>query len=252
MRVVFLWACVLLAAFEVWAVFVRRAPAVAIEGQHPRVVQLTANGPAVLQMFEMTAGGITAIDLRVSTDQPATVLLRCRLSDVTETTPGIEEPMLLRHRSAAPTQVTTSWFVTMKHVSGTEWRRVAVPDGRAFVPGIYELWLQLVDVHVDRRDRNPASAGSPVRAGLVASVDNVLGGGSLWIGDQRQLGSLSIRVYSQARNAFAQFRADTASDLSGVLASAAVMIGIAVVYQASLVAVVYMLTIGRRERCESF
>ena len=204
-----------------------------IQGYHRKSADEFGQGVSVVQAF--AASGFAAVDVQFSTDRPLNLLLRCELMPVDEPNDA------KRGRQAAP------HFVTLKRVSGVEWRRLSFAGEEESSRRWYLLRLDLIravpagdDVRSvpdttsdDRRDR----------VGVIVSRDNVFGGGALWIGDHRQIGSLSLRAFSR-RTAFERFRADVAPTLPPALRSASIEAAIAVAYLCALATVVYALLIG--------
>lgn len=222
-----------------WAIFVRETAAVVIEGHHPRFADEFGQGARVSQAFRMVGNGLTAFDVRFSTDRLLTLLIRCELAQIA-IPESREEP-----REA----VVHTWFVTIKRVSGVEWRRITFPPEEHSHARVYVVRLQLINAapvedgtaaqvrHEPPPDRRP-------RVALVVSKDNVLGGGTLWIADRRQVGSLSLRVLTHARTAYEQFRAVVTPALPSALRSMGLVVIVAIVYQGALLTVVYALLIG--------
>lgn len=237
-RRVFVGACLVLAVYESWWVFVRETPAVTIQGYHPRAADEFGQSARVSQAFRMTANGLSAVEVQFSTSEPLTLLVRCTLSEISP--PGSrDEP-----REAI---ATSSRFVTIKRVSGVEWRRISFPGVEASDKRWYVLRLELIGaVRADDASQPlhaPASDSRP-RVALVVSNDNVFGGGALWISDRRQLGSLSLRAFTHRRTAYERFRADVTPALAPILRNAAVDLVIFVTYQWALLTVLYVLLIA--------
>jgi hypothetical protein len=141
-------------------------------------------------------------------------------------------------------RLVSSQFITLKRVSGVEWRRLSFPTVETSLRRGYLLRLDLVDVVAaddDLRAQHP-------RVAVMVSTDNVFGGGAMWIGDRRQLGSLSLRAFSRLRTAFERFRVDVAPSLPRQLQSGLVEVVIAVGYQVALLTVLYALLVGDAER----
>jgi hypothetical protein len=237
LRPLFVAGCVVLALYEVWAVFIRETPAVAIEGARPAFANEFGQGARVSQAFQMMGDGLTAFDVRFSTDRPVTMIVQCELS-------RFDMP------DAAPER---SWATTIKRVSGVEWRRIEFPPIQASNNHPYTLRLQLISsvaddgtsplsIHDSPSGERPA--GERPRVALVASKDNVVAGGALRIADRRQVGSLSLRAFTSVRTAYGLFRTDVAPHLPGALSNAPVDLIIALAYQWALLTVVYALLAG--------
>jgi hypothetical protein len=232
-RLVFVGAVLILGIYEVWSVFVGETPDVSIQGFHLKAADEFGEGVQVSQAFQMGANGLSAIDVQFSTDQPLTLLVRYEVSEIRP--PGTFEEI----RDAIRT---TSGSVTLKRVSGVEWRRISFSSMEGSDKRWFVIRLALIDaVPVDgiqlRSRAAPDRLQPPV--GLMISRDNVFGGGALWISDRRQLGSLSLRAFSHRRTAYQRFRADLAPTLPPILRSAAVELTIAVAYQWALLTVLY-------------
>ena len=238
LRVILLAAAIVLAAYQVWVAFIRETPAVTIQGYHRKSADEFGRGAVISQAFHMEASGFAAADVQFSTDRPLTLLLRCDLTPIDE--PDAE-------RTAPP----VTQFVTIKRVSGVEWRRLSFPGEESSGLRWYLLRLELVGAM-------PADDPSPVpikpsadrrdlfsgRVGVIVSIDNVYGGGAMWIGDRRQIGSLSLRAFTHRRTAFERFRADVAPSLPRALRSVVVELAIAAAYQVALLTVLYALLVG--------
>jgi len=138
-------------------------------------------------------------------------------------------------------------FVTIKRVSGVEWRRLSFPGEETSGLRWYLLRLELVGVSpADEAGQQPVkpSADAVDRVGVIVSIDNVYGGGAMWIDDRRQIGSLSLRAFSRWRTAFERFRIDVAPKLPRALQSAVVDIALVAAYQMALLTVLYALLVG--------
>jgi hypothetical protein len=230
-------ASVVLGGYEIWSVFVRETPAVQIQGYHLKAADEFGRGARVTQAFRMLGGGLSDLDVQFSTDRPLTLMIRC---EVTETDDRGEHPRTVANQ-----------VVTAKRVSGVEWRRISFAPVDSSDKRWYFLRLELigsaaaddfrpgaVETSTDRRDR----------VAVMVSRDNVFGGGAMWIADNRQLGSLSLRAFSRRRTAYARFRAGVTPSLPPPLRSGFVDIAIAVVYQAALLTVIYAWLAGGATR----
>lgn len=234
-RLLFVAAAVVLAAYEAWSVFVRETPAVTIEGFHRKAADEFGEGVQVSQAFRMTANGLDAVDVQFSTDQPLTLMVRCDLAEISE--PRNESERL-----------SSTQFITFKQVSGVEWRRISFPTvEETSDKRWYLLRLNLISAVAPggsaARPASPSAVEKP-RVGPIISTDNVFGGGSMWIADRRQLGSLSLRAFTRRRTAYARFRADVVPTLPRALQNPVVHLGLAGGYQAAMLAVVYALLFG--------
>jgi hypothetical protein len=238
-------ACILLGIAEAWYVFVRETPAVSIEGQNRRVIEEFGRGEAVLQLLNARKD-LASFEIRVSTTTPTTLFLQCDLLDIQRGTPA-EPPTQFGEGTRVAVRAT--WAATLAGVSGVEWRRIAIPRVDAPDEGTYAVRLRLVDAMPASGAPRPHPAGLPAGGipgvALIASKDNVLGGGAMWIGERRQLGSVSLHVFTGSRTAYERFRAQIAPRLPRPLGHPAVVVAIAVAYQCALAAVVYALLASR-------
>jgi hypothetical protein len=236
-RLCFVAACLLLVTYETWAFFVGETPALTIQGYHLKSADDFGQGAGVSQLFAMNGDGLSAMAVQFSTDRPLTLLLRCELAEIAPPGSPGESPYAFG---------STSLFVTIKNVSGVEWRRIRFPTVEASNKRWYVLRLALVKaVPADAiADTTPATPDPLPRVGLMVSRENVFGGGALWISDRRQLGSLSIRAFTQRRTAYARFRADLTPVLPPLLRNAGIQLALFVGYQAALLIVVYVLLAG--------
>jgi hypothetical protein len=232
--VAWLVICVCLGLVELWDVFVRKTPALAIVGQHLHAAEAFGDGTPITQSFGMPANGLTAFELRVSAAQPATMLVRCEL--------------LRQHTMRPEPVVERQWLATIKRVTGVEWRRVTFPaiaDSRGGDP--FTLRLQLLAAapadeptgSLEQLRLNPQ-----LKIGVMVSSDNVLGGGALYIGDRRQLGSLALRAYTQRSTAYERFRGEIVPTLPGVFKETSVTISLLAAYQIALATVLYAVLTG--------
>ena len=225
-------ACLIFGLWEIWAVFIRETPALTIEGAHPWFANEFGEGAQVSETFEMSGNGLTAVDVRFSTDRPVTLIVRCELSQLYTTDPG------------------RTWFATIKRVSGVEWRRIQFPPIEWSNANVYTLGLQLIaavpiDAAAPQATHDRPSDKRP-RVALVISKDNVLGGGLLFIADSRRIGSLSLRAFTRQRTAYGRFRVDVTPKLPPALRHAAVDVLLAIAYQWALLTVIYSLVVGQR------
>jgi hypothetical protein len=238
LRLVLLAAAVVVGAYQIWAAFFRETPAVSIQGFHRKSADEFGRGSIVSQAFHMEASGFAAADVQFSTDRPLNLLLRCDLTPIAEP-------------NAPRTVPAVTQFVTIKRVSGVEWRRLSFPAEKGLGLRWYLLRLELVGA-VPADDPSPLPVKPPAdrrdllsgRVGVIVSIDNVYGGGAMWIDDRRQIGSLSLRAFSRWRTAFERFRIDVAPTLPRALQSVAVEIAIAAAYQLALLTVLYTLLVG--------
>lgn len=234
LRVLMFAAAALVLGYQTWSAFFRETPALTIQGFHRQPADEFGRGVAISQAFQFMASGFAAAEVQFSTDRPLTLLLRAELTP-------IDEPNAPRSAPAV------SQYVTIKHVSGVEWRRITFSGEEAAGMRWYLLRLELIDaVPVGESGRLPAKAPAdrPDRVGVIVSIDNVYGGGAMWIGERRQIGSLSLRAFSRWRTAYQRFRVDVAPALPRAVQSGLVEIAIAAAYQMALLAVLYALLIG--------
>lgn len=237
-RLLFSAACIVLVAYEMWTFFVRETPAVSIQGQHRRLIDEFGRGAGISQAFLMIGNRLSALEVQFATDRPLTLLVRCELS-------RIEPPGSFQAVSSY------TWFATIKRLSGVERRRISFPSVETSNAQTYIFRLQLIravpsDDSALQSMLEAPSDRSP-RVAVVASKENIPGGGALWISDQRQLGSLSLRAFTRARTAYQRFRADVAPVLPPALRNPAVGLVIVIAYQWALAGVVYALLIGTRD-----
>jgi hypothetical protein len=216
--------------YDTSAIFIRETPAVAISGQHRIAADEFGRGARVTQLFRMTAGALSAIEVGFATDRPLTVFVHAVVSETDE--------------FGEHGRVVSDKMLTFKNVSGVSWRRLRVARLGDSYSRWYTLTLQLDDASVVGAILRRESGAERPRVALVMSRDNVFGGGALWIGDRRQIGSLSMRAFSDRRTAFQRFRADVAPSLPLVLQSAAAEVAIVILYHAALLIVVCALLIG--------
>ena len=234
-RLLFIAACAVLGLYEAWIVFVRETPAVTIQGRHVRAADEFGQGERIAQGFEMIGNGFTAVDVQLATEGTATVLIACELSRIDPSRP--DAPITER-----------VWSVPLKRISGVQWRRLVFPALEHSNARIYVLQLRLIGV-IEGEQTLAASMRVPSRErplpiAIVVSRENILGGGSLWIGDQRQLGSLSLRAFTHRRTAYERFRADVAPTLPAALRNPAVELAIAIAYQWALLMILRALVMG--------
>src|SRR5207247_2777387 len=114
--------------------------------------------------------------------------------------------------------------------SGVEWRRISFPAEAMSDQGWFVLRLSLIGAvppDVSRQLGAAPAPDPPARVGVIVSTDNVFGGGALWIADNRQLGSLSLRAFSLRPTAYERFRADGAPSLPRPLHNAVLDVAIA-------------------------
>jgi hypothetical protein len=234
LRSILVSAAIVLGAYQMWAAFFRETPAVTIQGYHRRSADEFGRGAIVSQAFNMEASGLAAAEVQFSTDRPLNLLLRCDLRP-------IDEP------NAERTAPAVTQFVTVKRVSGVEWRRLSFVGEEGSGPRWYLLRLELIGA-APADDASPMpvkpSAEQRDRVGVIVSIDNVYGGGAMWIDDRRQIGSLSLRAFSHRRTAFERFRVDVAPSLPSQLRSGVVEVAIAAAYQVALLTVLYALLVG--------
>jgi hypothetical protein len=234
LRLVLLAAAIVLGAYQFWAAFFHETPAVSIQGYHRKSADEFGRGAIIAQAFHMEASGFAAADVQFSTDRPLNLLLRCDLTP-------IDEP------NAERTAPAVTQFVTIKRVSGVEWRRLSFPREEGSSLRWYLLRLELIGA-APAGDDSPLpvkpSAERRDRVGVIVSIDNVFGGGALWVDDRRQIGSLSIRAFSRWRTAFDRFRIDVAPKLPRALQSVVVEVALVAAYQLALLTVLYALLVG--------
>ena len=234
-RLMFGAAAVLVGGYETWSVFVRETPAVTIQGNHLKAADEFGEGVPISQTFGMSASGLSSVEVQFSTDRPLNLMIRCDL---------LESDGLGSTRE----RLVASQFTTLKQVSGVEWRRLSFATVETSLKRGYRLQLDLVGA-VAANDDSAQRSGEAAperrpRVAVMVSTDNVFGGGAMWIGDRRQLGSLSLRAFSRLRTAFERFRTDVAPSLPRELQSGLVEVAIAVGYQVALLTVLYALLVG--------
>jgi len=238
--------CLVLWAVEAWYVFVRETPAVSIEGQNRRVVDEFGRGEPVLQSLN-ARNGLTAFEIRVSAAAPTTLFVACELLDVHQGAPG-DPPTQFGDETRIINRA--AWMVTLGRVSGIEWRRIAIPKFDEPADAAYVIRLRLIDAipAADTAPRPHAAGlfpdGFPGVA-LIASKDNVLGGGAMWIAERRQIGSVSLHVFTDQQTAYARFRAQIAPKLPRPLGHPVVVAAIVALYQGALATVAYGLLASR-------
>jgi hypothetical protein len=234
-RVLFAAACVVLSAYEIWTFFVRETPALSIQGSHRRLVDEFGRGEPISQTFLMIGNGMKAIDVQFAANQPVTVLLRCEL---------VQMPTY----GSADAVSSYTWFATVKRLSGAEWRRISFPPVEMSNTRSFELRLQLIravtaDDDGTRQLMHPPPDGGPAVA-ILASKENLFGGGVLSIADKRQSGSLFLRAFTRSRTAYERFRADVAPTLPSVLKNPVVELALLIGYQWALLTVIYAVLLG--------
>jgi hypothetical protein len=232
-RLAFGAVCVVLALYETWTFFLSDAPAVSIQGNHRRDVEAFGRGVPIAQSFLMVGNGLRNIDVRFDADTPATLLLRCELAQIAM--PWTTEPLVSRE-----------WFENVKRISGTEWRRLSFPaieasNARSFVLRLQVIRAVAADGDPAARMRLPADAP---RVAILASKENIVGGGVMSVSDRPQNGSLFLRAYTANRTAYSRFRADVAPTLPGVLKNPVVELAILIAYQWALLRVVFSVLAG--------
>jgi hypothetical protein len=234
LRLVLLAAAIVVGAYQFWAAFFHETPAVSIQGYHRKSADEFGRGAIIAQAFHMEASGFAAADVQFSTDRPVNLLLRCDLTP-------IDEP------NAERTAPAVTRFVTIKRVSGVEWRRLSFVGQEGSGLRWYLLRLELIGA-APADDASPMpvkpSAEQRDRVGVIVSIDNVYGGGAMWIDDRRQIGSLSLRAFSHRRTAFERFRVDVAPSLPRALQSVVVEVALVAAYQLALLTVLYALLVG--------
>jgi hypothetical protein len=226
-------ACISLAIFEAWWVFVRPTPALTIAGSHPTEVIEFHAGTRISQTFQMVGSNLDAIAVRFSTDEPVTFLVQCELTPIT-TASAQDDP-------AEPYR----WSTTVKRVSGTEWRRLEFPAIASSHRQTYVFRMELIAAaRVEDGVPRPIGKSPWPKVTVIASGDNVIGGGSFHIGSDRQVGSLSMRAFTRSRTAYAQYQTDVAPTLPALVRNGVVAVALAVVYQWALLTLAFRLLAG--------
>jgi len=237
-RLLFVTAALVVGIYEIWSVFVAETAAVSIQGYHRKAADDFGEGVQISQAFQMNANSLSAIDVQFSTDQPLTLLVRYEVAEIRP--PGTYEETRQAIRGS-------SGYLTVKQLSGVEWRRISFPLLEGSDKRWFALRLALIDA-IAADEAHPKLSGARPdrrpRVGLMISRDNVFGGGALWIADRRQLGSMSLRAFSHRRTAYERFRADLAPTLPPIVRNAAVELLMAFAYAGALVIVVYALLMG--------
>ena len=216
----FLAACAPLIGYETYLMFFKPM-VLRIEGEKPVALEAFGQGATVTHAFLMNGDGLRAVDVRIASDQSASVHVFCKLMRLYDTAAGADaNPNLY-------TQI-YAWSGAFSLRAGDQWHRIEFPSVGASNDRWYAFQIRVIDVvpkrgWSHRRDAEPAVS-------IIASEDNPRRGGKLWIGDVRQPGALFIRA--SGGTTYQRYRAGAAPGLPAVLwrrsiALAAVFLGIA-------------------------
>lgn len=198
-----LWVvCALvLAAAEVYVVFVRQDGAFRIEGQDPVEVPAFSDGAEIAHAFLMDGDGLDAVAIRLASDRPAHVRLRASLLRGSPEDPA---EMRLLYRWTPSFDVSRGW----------QWRRLTIPREADSHDRWYTLRLQLEEA----RARGPQADAASPNVSVVVSRDNPPRGGALFIDDRRYHGSsLFLRAYRPGTTLYARVMAETEAHLPPLL-----------------------------------
>jgi O-antigen ligase/polysaccharide polymerase Wzy-like membrane protein len=227
-------ACAASCIYAGWIVF-REMPAVAIQGRQVRLADDFGKRVPLTQTFQMIGPDLSAIDVRLAADPPATVLVRCDVS-------------VIESEKSEPSAPPRTFWLTVRNVADPQWHRLALPALATAKVATFVVRLRLAArTPADgpaSTARSSAPDGAP-RVAIAVSDDNVLGGGQLYIDDKRQLGSLSMRAYTSAPTAWVRLRNTLDPALPPGLGNRAVFVAVMIVgYQLAFVAVMYTLLTG--------
>jgi hypothetical protein len=204
-------------AAEIYVVFVDRGGDFRIEGRDLFDISEFGSGQPVRHAFLMRGDGLNAVRLRFSSQIRSGVTVQWTL---------------WRGHPDQPQDMTVAFEGTDQFElrPGRQWETLAFTRDASSRDRWYTIEARLLEV-----DHAPVKPGLNARpVALVASRDNPLRGGVLWIGDARQPGSLYMRAERQGRTLYRRFAAEAEPHLPPALKIPAIQWAIALSIHAAL------------------
>lgn len=195
-RVLFLCICAALVGYEGYrfsGTTTPDAPTVLIQGEQPILMPQFGDGAQLTQAFGMTADGLRAVSVQLTSDRNTTLQVSCELQQTFEDLPGKFAEIY-------------SWTTTLHDVSGTQWRRFDFPPVAASAGRFYAFRMRVLESEPLQRKGTVLPAAERPHVAIAGFSDNVRRGGILWVADSRQVGSLYFQAHGDGETAYERFR----------------------------------------------
>ena len=195
-RVLFLCICAALVGYEGYRFYgttASDAPTVLIQGEQPILMPQFGDGAQLTQAFGMTADGLRAVSVQLTSDRHATLQVSCELQQTFEDMPGKFAEIY-------------SWTTTLRDVSGTQWRRFDFPPVAASAGRFYAFRIRVLESEPLQGKGTALPAAERPHVAIAGFSDNVRRGGILWVADARQVGSLYFQAHGNGETAYERFR----------------------------------------------
>jgi hypothetical protein len=204
------------------------------EGKRPVPITAFGAGATAAHAFQMETDKLNAVAVRIVASEPSSLRVLCKLFRLPIGEPGAEDD---------PTRYAPlyQWTATMKVAAGDHWQRIAFSGVDDSYRRWYRFEIRLLDA-VSERARGHHESVRP-NVSIMASEDNPLRGGKLWIDGVRQPGSLFI--IAEGPTPYERFRLHVEPGLPNALRNRAVQAVVVAVYLWALVTLLYAVVFGQ-------
>lgn len=239
-RVLFLCVCAALVGYEGYQFYSTTlfdAPSVLIQGEQPILMAEFGDEAEFTQAFGMTTGGLRAVSVQLTSDQPATLHVLCELQQMFEDMPGAQAEIY-------------RWTTTLHDVSGTQWRRFDFPVLAASAGRPYAFRIRVLQSEPFVRKGAAVPAAERPHVAIAGFSDNVRRGGILWVAGVRQVGSLYFQAHGDGETAYSRFRLNVEPRLPAPLRNQALQLALVLMLHWALLTTCHAMLFGDPERRE--
>ena len=215
-RVLFLCVFAALVGYEAYRFYrttIFDAPTVLIQGEQPILMPEFGDGAQLTQAFGMTADGLRAVSVQLTSDRPATVQVSCELQQTFEDRPEVFAEICSRR-------------TTLHDVSGTQWRRFDFPPVAASAGRFYGFRIRVLESEPPAGKGTALPAAERPHVAIAGFSDNVRRGGILWVAGARRVGSLYFQAHGDGETAYSRFRLNVEPRLPAPLRNQALQLAL--------------------------
>jgi len=230
------FACLAVALSAEGAAIFLPMSAIRAAGERPYVIEDLAAGERVGQTFRILDDGLESVDIELSSTGPASTDIMCRL---------LGSPNDAPNDGFGRWAAIYEWKTTLQLPRGRSWHHFAF---RPIFPSrqqVYQFQVEQLDV----RALDPKRPGRP-HVGVMASKDDFLKEGNIIVGKEQIIGH-DLLFAAHTADELTSFRREANPHLPRLLRYLSVQLGLLALYNASLAAFAYCLTIVAPERDSS-
>jgi len=227
----------MLTAGEAFFLFADRTVRFSIEGATPFAIDTFGTGARIEHGFQMAGDSLTGISVRFAAERSIRIRVLSVLSAPAERVPDAHAELY-------------RWVSVVALNPGLSWKRFDFPELAGSNDRFYTFRIRLVD-GVLSDDTGEGTPAEKLPVAVMASQDNPLRGGMLWIDGVRHRGSLNLRAHGPGETAYERFRDSVGTRLPPPLRHLAVQIALALAYQWALFVFADALLFGDSRRASS-